>query len=194
MPPQTTPQTTMPRKTSLRRPVLAVLLLTCGLAACAEEMSEAERAERDRQAVEAVERVNNSPPPLEEVVPDPILYPDIETHDLFGQACAYAPGTSLGTRAIAREADAYVKIDGEMLRFAADPGSRELPARTRSLYNGRQFSLQLAIDGGRADGEGADGPADAQGTGTTLLEGTIRLRDQWDRIIYQGSGVVDCGV
>jgi len=176
-----------------------VLPLAMALAGCGDSLSESEQAALDQQAVEAVRRANDAPPPLEEVVPDPILYPDIETHDLFGQACAYAPGTSLGARVIAREADAYMKIDGDMIRFAADPGSRELPARSRSLYNGREYSLRLSIDG---EGQPVEGESEvdagvgantgAGGNGERFYEGTIFLRDRWNRVIYQGSGTVSC--
>ena len=30
--------------------------------------------------------------------PEPILLPDIERYDLYGEVCSYAPGTSLGAR------------------------------------------------------------------------------------------------
>ncbi|MFB0611379.1 hypothetical protein [Aurantiacibacter poecillastricola] len=156
------------------------------LASCDDGPSDAERAEVDRAVIEQVREANDAAPPLVEVVPDPLLYPDIEANDLFGVTCAYAPGTSLGARVIAREADAFMKVDGTVIRFAADPGSRELPAGTRSLYNGREYSLRLEIED---EGEGeptADG-------GAKYYEGTIRLRDRWDRVIYQGTGAVNCG-
>ncbi len=162
-------------------PALLPLLL---LGACAEGVSPEEEDLRDAEALAAVERANAIEPPLREVVPETILYPDIERHDLFGAACAYAPGTSLGARVIARQADAFMKIDGEIVRFAADPGSRELPLQTRSLYNGREYSLRLEIEG-----EGAPAAGGGEGTG---YAGTIHLRDQWDRVVYSGSGTVSC--
>lgn len=163
-----------------------ILCLSLPLAACGEELSEAEREQEDRALVERVREANDSAPPLQEVVPEPLLYPDIEANDLFGLACSYAPGTSMGARVIAREADAFVKIEGEVIRFAADPGSRELPGQTRSLYNGRAYSLRLDIE----DKE----PGEAQeGGGLSLYEGTVYLRDRFDRVVYQGTGAVDCG-
>ncbi|WP_338244816.1 hypothetical protein [Aurantiacibacter hainanensis] len=149
-------------------------------------MSESERAEQDRAVVERVRNANETAPPLVELVPEPILYPDLEAHDLLGQVCSYAPGTSMGARVIARETDAYMKIDGDMLRFAADPGSRELPAKTRSFYNGREYSLRLEIDD--------EVPSeDAGEDGSRFSAGTVWLRDRWDRVVYQGTGAVDCG-
>ncbi len=153
------------------------------LAACGGELDPEERALRDDRLVAMVERANDAAPPLHEVTPEPLLYPDIERHDLYGPSCAYAPGTNLGTRVIAREADAFMKIDGVVMRFAADPGSRALPLETRTLYNGRQFSLRLRIEG-----EGAESPG-----GKANYEGTVELRDPHGRIVYEGTGLAQCG-
>src|SRR3989337_564613 len=110
---------------------IAALLL---LAGCGDELTPEELAQADARDVALVEAANKVEPPLKEITPEPILLPDIERFDLYGAACNYAPGTSLGTRVVAREADAFMKIDGEVVRLAADPGSRELPMRSRTLY------------------------------------------------------------
>lgn len=161
-------------------PVSCVVLLLC---ACGDGMTPEERALHDDRMVAMVERANEAAPPLREVTPEPILYPDIERHDLYGVSCSYAPGTSLGARVIAREADAFMKIDGQMLRFAADPGARALPLGTRSLYTGRQFTLRLQIIDETAQSPGSK--AD--------YEGIIQLRDPHGRIVYEGSGLAQCG-
>ena len=174
-----------------------IITLVAALAACNQDPSAAEQSAEDKRIVEMVRAANEAPPPLEEVIPEAIGFPDMEKADLFGLACSYAPGTSMGARVIARETDAYMKIDGEMVRFAADPGSRILPGNTRSLYNGREFSLRLDIES-KVDGEvedegeieGEDAPVAA---GSARHEGTIWLRDRWDRNVYTGSGAVSCG-
>lgn len=165
---------------------LIVICAPLALAACGDELSPAQQQAEDEALAERVREANDTAPPLVEVVPDAIDYPDIESNDLLGLACTYRPGTSMGARVIAREVDAYVKIDGEMIRFAADPGSRELPAGTRTLYNGREYSLRLEIADKAESVEDADG-------GASGYEGTVWLRDRWDRVIYQGTGGVDCG-
>lgn len=162
----------------------AVCVLALACAACGENLTQAEQEQRDREAVAMVEQANSVAPAPDEVVPETILYPDIERHDIYGASCAYAPGTSLGARVIARQADAYMKIDGEMVRFAADPGARELPYGTRSLYNGRAYSLRLEVAG-----EGIQ-----SGEEVMQYEGTISLRDKYDRMIYTGTGTAQCGV
>ena len=162
----------------------AVCALALACCACSETLTQDEQEQRDREAVALVEQTNAVEPLVCEVVPETILYPDIERHDIYGASCAYAPGTSLGARVIARQADAFMKIDGEIVRFAADPGARELPYGTRSLYNGREYSLRLEIAG------------DGMQSGEEVMEyeGTINLRDQYDRVIYSGTGTAQCGV
>lgn len=166
---------------------LAVTAAFVLLAGCGEEMSETEQQAEDAAMVERVREANDAGPPVEEVVPETIGYPDMEANDLLGQICAYAPGTSMGVRVIARETDAWMKIDGEMIRFAADPGSRELPANTRTLYNGRKYTLRLSIDDPVSEGESGSG------NGSATSQGTMWLYDRFDRLVYTGSGTADCG-
>ncbi|MCL6251102.1 hypothetical protein M3P36_08610 [Altererythrobacter sp. KTW20L] len=151
------------------------------LAGCAEEISPQEQEMRDAQAVAALERANSVQPPLTEVVPETIEAEDVERYDIKGASCSYAPGTSLGVRVVARQADAFMKVDGEVLRFASDPGARALPMETRSLYNGRSYSLRLELAN-----------EDAAPAAGTRMEGTITLRDRWERVVYSGSGQVTC--
>ncbi len=163
---------------------LAIAALVLVLGACSDQLTAEEQAAEDAALAERVREANDTGPPLEEVVPETIGYPDMEANDLLGLACAYAPGTSMGVRVIARETDAYMKIDGEMVRFAADPGSRELPAGSRTLYNSREYALRLAVNEVVAEGELED----------TTYEGTMWLYDRWDRVVYTGTGTANCGV
>lgn len=155
---------------------LAALLL----AGCGGALSEEEQRAQNEAMADRVREANEAARPLEEVLPEVIGYPDMEANDLLGAACSYAPGTSMGARVIARETDAYMKIDGEMVRFAADPGSRELPVKTRTLYNGSKYALRLEIEGGAGD------------TGAGTYEGTMWLYDRFDRVVYTGSGTAVC--
>ena len=155
----------------------AALLLT----GCGDDVSPEEQSAADQRAVAVVEAANDAPPPVELVTPEPILLPDIERYDLLGEACSYAPGTSLGARVIAREADAFMKIDGEIERFAADPGARELPMRTRSVYNSKGYSLVLALKEDTGEGESR-----------ASYEGSVTLRDAHGRVVYEGVGEAQC--
>ncbi|GGD50967.1 hypothetical protein GRI62_06370 [Erythrobacter arachoides] len=161
--------------------VLALPLLL--LSACADEPDPAAQAAANAELAERVRQVNDAPPRLSEIVPDAITYPDLEANDLVGGAqCAYAPGMSMGARVIARETDAYMNIGGEMVRFVADVGSRELPANTRTLYNSREYKLRLELE---------DVPPSSTAEGGTF-NGTIWLYDPYDRVVFTGSGTVNC--
>jgi hypothetical protein len=153
------------------------------LAGCGNALSDEEQRTQNAAIADRVREANSAGPPVEEVVPEVIGYPDMETNDLFGRACAYAPGTSMGVRVIARETDAWMKLDGQMIRFAADPGSRELPAGTRTLYNGQKYSLRLTIEDVVEEGEVED----------STFAGTMWLYDRLDRLVYTGSGSANCG-
>jgi len=158
----------------------ALLLASCG----AQEPTPEDLAANAERDVAMVEEANNAPPPVRPVLPEPITFQDIEEHSILGAACNYAPGTSLGTRIIAREADAFAKLEGEVIRFAADAGSSELPAKSWSDYDGREFSLRLAVEG---EGRSAGGNG-----GKTNYTGTIDMRDRWNRPVYNGTGLVQC--
>lgn len=162
----------------------AVPALCFLIAACGDASMQTDEESENAALVDRVRDANDTPPPLEEIVPETISYYDMEANDLLGLACAYAPGTSLGVRVIARETDAFMKFGGAMVRFAADPGSRELPGASRSLYNGQEYSLRLSVGETVAEGEIED----------TTYEGTMWLYDRWDRVVYTGTGTANCGV
>ncbi len=169
------------------------ILAVCGtaliLAACSEPVSPEEQRRTDEQAIAAVERANQAPPPVEQITPDPILDADMRRHDMEGPGCIYSPGTNLSARVVARETDAFMKIDGKITRFAADPGSRELLSSTRTLYVGRGHTLRLAIADQltpqQPENEGEEVPE-------VTAQGSIMLRDAFGRIVYEGSGFAQC--
>jgi hypothetical protein len=171
------------REALMRGGIIMLGLAATALAGCGEALSPEEQAQRNERDIALVEKANDAMPPVRQVTPEPLLYPDIERYDLYGEACSYAPGTSLGARVFAREADAFVKIDGEIERFAADPGSRELPMHTRSLYNSRNYALRLQID----ENDEAGGPVE------NGYEGSVQLFDKYGRVVYEGTGVTQCG-
>jgi hypothetical protein len=159
---------------------VAALLL---LAGCGEAISPEEQALQDERDVAMVEAANNVAPPLRQITPEPITPADMERYDLFGESCNYAPGTSLGTRIIARESDAFFKVGGEIVRLAADAGSRGLPERTRSLYSGKEYALRLTINN-----EGEPAPSGA----AVNYEGSVSVRDAHGREVYEGTGLAQC--
>lgn len=155
---------------------LAPLLPVVLLAACTEPDPEQAAVQAERE-IAMVEQVNNAPPPMREIVPEAIGAPEMMRHQLSGEGCNYAPGTSLGARVLAGAQDAWMKIDGEMMRFAADPGATELAAGSWNRYLSAAYELQLALE---------EDPSDHH------HDGTITLRDAHGRVVYRGAGVAQC--
>ena len=160
----------------------AVILAAALLGGC-HDGAGGDKAARDQRDIALVQKANNTLPPVEEIVPEPIGGPEMERYDFSGAACNYAPGTSFGTVVVARKDDAFMKIRGKVERFAADPGSRELPEGTRSLYNSREFVLKLDARAGEKT------PGTQQ---TTDYEGSITVLDPHGRLVYDGSGLARC--
>ena len=158
---------------------IAIPVALLALAACSAEPSEEER-----QAAVAEVEANQTPAP-EELALEPIGYPDIEQNDLYGAGCNFAPdGGGMGAVAIAMAEEGYLKRKGEILTFAADSGSRELPYLARSKYDGKAYSFSLAID------EASEAPT---GMETSDYSGELTVEDQYGSVVYQATGIVQCG-
>ena len=159
---------------------LAMLLLAvASLAGCSSEPSEEER-----QAAVAEVEANQAPAP-EELQLQPIEFADIEANDLFGAGCNFvADGGGAGSLAIAMAETGYVKKDGEILEFAADTGSAELPYLARREYDGKAYSFTLDLD---------ESTAAPTGIETSDYSGSLTVFDPQGRPVYQSTGIVQCG-
>ncbi|MEO5706973.1 MAG: hypothetical protein ABIT10_10395 [Alteraurantiacibacter sp.] len=149
----------------------AALVVPLVLVACSDEVAPEDQERRDAEAVAMVESANAMEPPLEEIAPDILTDADMAEHNIAGARCIYMPGTNGGPRLITRSLDAFIKLDGEVQRLAADAGSLELAEGTRTIYNGRAYVVRLEM----ADGEGR-----------------IAVSDAYDRLVYAGDGPVSC--
>jgi hypothetical protein len=166
----------------VRRSIAALSLLA--LAACSKpEPSPAQQEARDTADIAAVEAVQNIPPTPEE--PGPILYPDIDKYKLFGAACAFVPsGGGIAPVVLAQEKSAYMKLDGQIVRFAPDPGSPKLPVGAHGKYDAKAWSITLDI----AEGEGRDTTTDA-----VDFNAHFTLRNDHDQAVYDANGTARCG-
>lgn len=155
---------------------LAALLPIALVVACSEPDPEQAAAQAERE-IAMVEQANNALPPAREIVPEAIGEPDMTRLQLSVEGCNYAPGTSLGARVLAGPEDAWMKIDGDMTRFAADAGAQQLAAGSWNRYLGAGYELQLALE---------EDPSDHH------YDGTITLRDAHGRVVYRGAGYAQC--
>ena len=153
------------------------------LAACDDGPTAAEQQAQDERDVAAVEAAQ-TPPPLA-INPQKILYSDIERANLFGAGCSFAPdGGGMGAIVLAKGEAGYMKLDGEIVRFAPDTGSVQLPLDAWSKYTGKENSFRLVLDEG--DGE-------QSGMETVAFGAELTVRDERDQVVYQKRGVAQCG-
>ena len=160
------------------RLVLALGLLALSVG-CAPEKSAAEKRAEDDRAIAQVKAAQAVKPPPTRIEPQPILFADIQKHDLFGAGCAFAPGNSMGAVLLTRAKLAYLILNDRPVRFASDPGSTELPFDTVSRYVGKEMALSLT--------RAADVAPDA-----TRWSGHLVVTDPFDQVVYEADGYVQC--
>ena len=160
-----------------------IAIAPLALAACGPTPEE--KAAADARAVAEVE-ANQEPPP-EELAPGVITFADVENADMFGAGCNVLPNSgSAGGIAIAvAQSDAgYFKRENEIIRMAADAGSRELPYLAREKYSGLAYSMRLEID---------EDAGKQSGDETIDYPSVLTIRDAQDRVVYRQSGTTQCG-
>ena len=124
--------------------------------------------------------------PAEELAPQPIGPDLVAEQGSGGEGCSFVPADGgTGPILVTRPDVAYMRLDGRMVRFAADKGSTRLPLDGWSKYVGKSQSLQLTFDN---SGEGR-GAAQAARSGDALLN----VKDRHERTVYEAAGTVECG-
>ncbi|MCB2080141.1 MAG: hypothetical protein KDE55_20895 [Novosphingobium sp.] len=164
--------------------VLLVVGFLLALAGCGQTMSADEKANSDASDVAYVEAVQDRHPPVETIAPQPITFTDIEAHDLFGAGCYILVGDAEEMVFLGDDVRGAIKLDGEIVGFAADTGSPELPYASRERYTGKAYWVELH----KADVEGTP-----YGEESIRWPGTIAIYDRWERPIYSAKGTLECG-
>ncbi|NVD43759.1 hypothetical protein [Qipengyuania atrilutea] len=163
------------------------LLGALALTACSEREPTAEetaqKAAEDAADIAAVEAAQT--PPAESVAPQRILYEDIEANDMYGASCAFIPeGSSDRPIALALADSGFMKIDGDIERFAPDMGSAESAFGSRTRYDGRRLSFMIDI----AEGDGRQ-----IGIETVEHQANFTVRDGRNETVYRAVGTAQCG-
>jgi len=161
-------------------------LIVCGalfVASCSKEQpSPAEKARMDEADIAAVNAAQ-VPPPMP-VEPERITMADIEKYDLFGAGCNFAAGNGIAAIAVLQEKRGFMKINGNVLPFAPDAGSGDLPLGTKGKYTGGAWSFVLDL----ASEEGKQ-----SGSETINYPARLVLRNDHDQTVYQADGTAQCG-
>jgi hypothetical protein len=163
----------------------SVLLMLMALCAC-DRQSAAEKARDDARDVAMVEKAQRQIPPADPLAPQPITFADVQANKLAGAGCAFTAKSGEGGDPVlyADGRRAVLKIDGQLVQFASDAGSTELPYATREHYVGKSLDLRLRKDGG----EGV-----AAGEEAMRWPGSVTVRDPWKREVYSEPGILECG-
>lgn len=165
-------------------PVLSLGLLS---AAC----SKAPR-QSDEQAIAQVEAIQNERAPAREVVPEPILYPDIMQGKLIAAGCNFvADGGGMGAVLMAQADRGVIKLGGHLVALAADKGSARMPLGSWSHYVGRDYALTFT----RIEGASASASASASSGGgvqAQAFRAQVVLSDADARAVYAAKGEAQC--
>ena len=159
---------------------LAIVCTMAGLLAACSDGSDPAGDAADIAEIEAMHDM----PAIEQITPEHISYPDIEKNNLFGVSCGFAPGNSMRVLFLAMDEHGYMKLDGKIVTLAPDEGSAELPVTGYTRYDGKEFSVTLALDAGGEAQEGIE---------LTKWRGRMTVRDHKDRVTYDKDGLVGCG-
>lgn len=164
----------------------AGLLPVCvfALAACAPEERTLAQQEADAErAIAEVEAAQTPPPDV--VTPERITAEERTRFGLSDRGCAFAVNNpELGAQAILQMNVGYLKLDGEMERFAPDAGAGDGPAGTSTRYDGDSHGVEVRFDTSRA----------AQASSERVSVPTrITLQDGRGRTVYVADGTALCG-
>lgn len=165
----------------MRAILLVSLLLLTG---CGDDVTDAEKKAKEEADVAFVQGLQAKDPPPKPILPQAIRYPDIDDYKLYGANCAFAPGDSMGAIVMAMDDDAWMKVEDEMIRLAADTGGAKLPMGTWKHYDGKEYSLDLDI---------GEAKAGAVASGTMNYPGSLEVRDPYGQLVYRAEGTVQCG-
>lgn len=153
------------------------LIFTClclALAACGSDddgNGKPERKLSDKDASALVKQVNDASVPI---VPEPILDYEIKRLRFRSAGCVFSPGTGgHGAMVLAMQEAGYMRVQDQMVRFAADDGSAMLKQGIRARYFGTSHWFKLTF-------------TDDQG-GAHLIVG-----DHADNIVFESDGKAWC--
>lgn len=161
----------------MRAKIIMALGAASLLASCGDNSDPAQNA----ADVAEVEAINNAAQPIS---PERISYTDIETNNLFGAGCGFAPENSIAVLFLAQEERGFLKLDGDILALAPDKGSARLPVSSYAKYDGKDYVVELSLDATKAAQEGIE---------LAKWPGRMTVHDANGRTVYESTGLVGCG-
>lgn len=148
------------------------------LAGCAKE-TPAEQAADNARDVAMVERMSREP--FKPIVPIPITGLDVTRYGLDKPGCSFAKGGSREPIFIAGRSEGYMRVAGDLKRFAVRAESADLPGGARTTYVGLSSwvdLVRLPDAGTNADGE--------------VWPARLIVHDSQERVAFMADGTVRC--
>jgi len=164
----------------MRLAFAAVLVLLGG---CSKGAPSEEQKRRDAADVAAVEAIQKIPPPIKPLQLQVIGAEEIQAKNLGGEGCSFGPD-SAHPLALVLVGRAMIKSDDKIELLLSDSGGTKLAAGAWEHYVGKELTLTVKRIGGK----------ESRGVAlSTEFSGELTVRDAWDRVVYSGQGVLNCG-
>jgi hypothetical protein len=131
-----------------------------------------------------VERLSQEP--FQPILPKPITALDVARYGLDKPGCAFRKNGEGDPLFIAGREEGFLRIGGELKRYAAKGTSADLPGGARSTYVGLASWVDLVR---QPDGEpgATDAPTDEMNWPVRLI-----LHDAQERVAFMADGTMSC--
>ena len=156
----------------------AVLLL----GGCGEEprtRGSAEKAAEDARDIAMVERMGREP--FKPILPKPLGEIDMARYGLDRAGCAFRKQDEKDPLFLAGPQEGFMRIGGDLNRYAAKTESAELPGGAHATYIGLTSWVELV----RLPDEGT-------GAGQDRWPARLIIHDAQERVAFQADGMVNC--
>ncbi len=113
---------------------------------------------------------------------DSIGFPDMEANGMLGKSCAFATPNSIAQLALVTHEAGFLKIGGQVQKFAIVEEKGVTPAGYASDFSGDEYDFSLSLQGEGEDIQGGKSQYDAQ----------LDVRDKAGGSVYSATGYVQC--
>ena len=157
---------------------LAVYLFFALLAGCVKE-DLTEKAAEDAEDIAMAERMSREP--FKPIIPDPITSVDVARYGLDRPGCSFRKTGAANILFFGDASDGFLRVGGNLNRFAAKTESAEFPGGARATYIGLSSWLDIVLlPDKRADNDPDSRPA------------RLILHDAQERVAFMADGIVSC--
>ncbi|TCM22015.1 hypothetical protein EDF56_101695 [Novosphingobium sp. PhB165] len=152
--------------------------LLASLAACGQG-SPARKDAEDAHDIAMVERMSKEP--FKPILPKPITRIDIDRYGLDKPGCTFRKQGDADPLFIANAEEGFMRIEGDLKRYAAKLESAQLPGNARATYVGLSTWVDLVSL-----------PDKAGGSDNTHWPARLVLHDSQERVAFLADGEVTC--